>query len=394
MYLIMNAKTHHILISAGEESGDLQGANLVKALKANCPSLQFYGLGGKKMRQAGVETCSDIDRMGGLGLFVFFWSFYHHWQVYRILCREIFSGKYTAVILVHYPLFNLFFAKACRKANVPVFFFISPQIWAWRKGRVKKIRRLISKMFVILPFEEKLYRDANIDVEFVGHPFIELVYPTLSREEAFREFGLISGVKTVGLLPGSRKGEIDRLLDTMVKSAERIKKELGQCQFILPVADSIDPEYIRQKLASTPVEIKMVLGKSYDVMNCADFLICASGSATLEAGLMGCPMVIIYKINELAYWWYHWFFDLKNFGLVNIVAQEDVVPELLQYQVTVERITQEALSILRDPERYQTVRSRLLNVRQTLGEPGVANRIAKSIIKYLKLTPTHEEVSL
>ena len=382
----MNAKVHHILISAGEESGDLHGANLVKALKANCPSLQFYGLGGKKMRQAGVETCSGIDRMGGLGLFVVVWSFFHHWQVYRLLCREIASGKYSAVILVHYPLFNLFFAKACRKANVPVFFFISPQIWAWRKGRIKKIRRVINKMFVILPFEEKIYRDENIDVEFVGHPFIELVQPTFSREEALREFGLISGVKTVGLLPGSRKSEIDRLLDVMVKSAARIRKELGQCQFILPIADSIDPDYVRQKLASAPVEIKTVLGKAYDVMNCADFLICASGSATLEAGLMGCPMVIIYKVNDFSYWLLHWFYDLKNFGLVNIVAREEIVPELLQYQVTEERIAREALSILRDPERYQAVRSRLLSIRETLGEPGVAHRIAKSIIKYLKLT--------
>lgn len=390
----MNVKPQRILISAGEESGDLQGANLVTAMKAIYPGIRFYGLGGKKMRQAGVETCSDIDRMGSLGFVEFIGGLFHHWSVYRMLRREVESGKYAAVILVHYPLFNLFLAKACRKANLPVFFFISPQIWAWRKGRIKKIRRLVSKMYVILPFEEKLYRDANVDVEFVGHPFIELVKPTLSRDDAFREFGLAHGIKTIGLLPGSRKVEIDRLLDVMVEAAALIKKELGECQFVLPVADAIDPEYIRQKLQNAPVEIKAIVGKPYDVMNCSDYLICASGSATLEAGLMGCPMVVVYKLKSLTYWLGKWFVHVKNFGLVNIVAGEDVVPELLQSQVTAERIAREALSMLKDPERLQAVRDRLLRLRESLGQPGVAPRMAQSIVEYLNRQAAHEKVSL
>jgi lipid-A-disaccharide synthase len=388
----MNDKIHRILISAGEESGDLQGANLVTALKAICPGLQFYGLGGKKMRQAGVETCSDIDRMGGLGLMEFFGGFYLHWKVYRILCREVASGRYDAVILVHYPLFNLFFARACHKAKVPVFFFISPQIWAWRKGRIKKIRRLVDKMYVILPFEEKLYRDADVDVEFVGHPFIELVQPTMAREEAFKLFGLTPGIKTIGLLPGSRKAEIDRLLDVMVQASALIKKDLGECQFVLPIADSIDPEYVRGKLRNAPVEIKVVMGKSYDVMNCSDFLVCASGSATLEAGLLGCPMVIIYKLHPLSYWLGKWLVKVKNFGLVNIVAGEEVVPELLQSQVTAENIAREALLVLKDAGRQRAVRDRLLRVRESLGKPGVAPRMAKSIMNYLNLN--HEKISI
>ncbi|OGW14266.1 MAG: lipid-A-disaccharide synthase [Nitrospinae bacterium RIFCSPLOWO2_12_FULL_47_7] len=389
----MNAKKQRVLISAGEESGDLQGANLVTAMKAICPDIRFYGLGGKKMRQAGVETCSDIDRMGGLGLVEFIGGICHHWRVYRILRREIASGKYTAVILVHYPLFNLFLAKACRKANLPVFFFISPQIWAWRKGRIKAIRQVVSKMYVILPFEEKLYLDENVDVEFVGHPFVELVKPTLSREDAFREFGLVPGVKTIGLLPGSRKSEVDLLLDVMVDAAERIKKELGDCQFVLPVADTINPEYVRSKLLHAPVEIKVVTGKAYDAMNCSDYLICASGSVTLEAGLLGCPMVIVYKLKALSYWVYRWFVNVKNFGLVNIVAGEEVVPELLQFQVTAERIASEALSVLKKPERQQAIRARLFRVRESLGEPGVAHRLAKSIVEYLTRQKTHEKVS-
>lgn len=383
-----------ILISAGEESGDLQGANLVLAMKALRRDLQFAGLGGKKMRQAGVNAFSDIDRMGGLGFFEFAGSFYHHWQVYRVLRKEIESGQYAAAILVHYPLFNLILAKACKKANLPVFFFISPQVWAWRKGRIKKIRRLVNKMFVILPFEEKLYRDAGVDVEFVGHPFVELVRPALSPADALREFGLKPGVKTVGLLPGSRISEIDRLLGVMTEAAALIKKELaGDCQFILPVADAIDPEYIRKKLERSPVDIKTVSGKTYDAMNCCDYLICASGSATLEAGLLGRPMIVVYKFWPLTFWLGRWFVRIKNFGLVNIVAGEEVVPELLQGEATPARIAREALAILQDPERQEAVRSRLLRVRESLGQPGVARRIAKSILAYLKLAPAHEEVS-
>lgn len=391
----MSSGPYRIFISAGEESGDLQGAGLVASLMEMRPDFQISGLGGKKMRQAGARTLFDIDhRMGGIGFFESLGSLRHHWQIYRALSKEILSGKYQAAILVHYPLFNLLLAKICRKANLPTFFFISPQVWAWRKGRVKKIRRRINKMFVILPFEEQIYRDAGVDVEFVGHPFVELVRPALTSEEACREFGLAPGTKTVGLLPGSRISEIDRLLDTMVRAAALIRKGLRDCQFILPIADSIDPGYIREKLKNSPVAVRCVAGKTYDAMNCCDYLVVASGSATLEAGLLGRPMVIVYKLRPLTFWMGRWFVRVKNFGLINIVAGEEVVPELLQGEATAERIAQEALSVLGDPARGQAIRSRLLRVRESLGEPGVARRIAKSILAYLKISPTHEKVSI
>ncbi len=384
---MVSSDSEQILIVAGEASGDLHGGHLVRALKAQHPQLQFEGVGGKHMQEAGVSTLYDISRMGGMGLFEFVNGLWHHIEIYRKLSREIAKGKYRAAILINYPFFNLKLAKICKQWDCPALFYISPQVWASRKGRVNTIRETVSKMYVILPFEEAIFREARVDVEYLGHPFIDIVRPQVSREEALQEFGLDSAVKTVGLLPGSRMSEINYLLDDMVGAARIIQKELGQCQFLLPVADSIDPELIQQKLGDNPLGIKVVTGRNYDVMNCSDALIMASGSSTLEAGLFTVPMVIIYKVHPLTYFIARFFTNITHFGLVNIVAEEEVVPELLNEQVTPERIAAEALKVLKDPEQARIVRERLQRVRESLGTPGVVERIARSMADSMNLTP-------
>ena len=383
---MINSDSDQILIVAGEASGDLHGGHLVRALKAQHPQLKFEGVGGKHMQEAGVSTLYDISRMGGMGLFEFVSGMWHHIEVYRKLSREIAKGKYRAAILINYPFFNLKLAKVCKQWNCPALFYISPQVWASRKGRVNTIRETVSKMYVILPFEEEIFREARVDVEYLGHPFIDIAQPQVSREVAFQEFGLDPAVKTVGLLPGSRMSEINYLLDDMVGAAGIIQKELGQCQYLLPVADSIDPELIRQKLGDNPLGIKMVTGRNYDVMNCSDALIMASGSSTLEAGLFTVPMVIIYKVHPLTYFIARFFTNITRFGLINIVAEEEVVPELLNEQVTPERIAAEALKVLKDPEQARAVRERLQQVRESLGEPGVVDRIARSMADSMNLS--------
>jgi len=335
---LVSSDSDQILIVAGEASGDLHGGHLVRTLKAQHPQLQFEGVGGKQMQEAGVHTLYDIDRMGGMGLFEFVNSLWHHIEIFRKLSREIAKGKYRAAILINYPFFNLKLAKVCKQWNCPALFYISPQVWASRKGRVNTIRKTVSKMYVILPFEEEIFREARVDVEYLGHPFIDIVRPQVSREEALQEFELDPAVKTVGLLPGSRMSEINYLLDDMLGAARIIQKELGQCQFLLPVADSIDPEVIRQRLGRNPIGVKVLTGRNYDVMNCSDALIMASGSSTLEAGLFTVPMVIIYKLHPLTHFIAKFFTHITHFGLVNIVAEEEVVPELLNEQVTPERI--------------------------------------------------------
>jgi len=383
---LVSSDSDQILIVAGEASGDLHGGHLVRALKAQHPQLQFEGVGGKHMQDAGVSTLYDISRMGGMGLFEFVNGLWHHIEIYRKISREIAKGKYRAAILINYPFFNLKLAKVCKQWNCPALFYISPQVWASRKGRVNTIRETVSKMYVILPFEEEIFREARVDVEYLGHPFIDIVRPQVSREEALQEFGLDPAVKTVGLLPGSRMSEINYLLDDMVGAARIIQKELGKCQFLLPVADSIDPELIRQKLGDNPLGIKMLTGRNYDVMNCSDALIMASGSSTLEAGLFTVPMVIVYKVHPLTYFIARFFTDITRFGLVNIVAEKEVVPELLNEQVTSERIAAEILKVLKDPEQARAVRDRLQEVRASLGTPGVVARIARSMADSMNLS--------
>ena len=380
----MSDKSYRFLIVAGEASGDLHGSGLVHALKVIHPSCRFSGLGGKRMREEGVETFFDIDRMGAVGFVEVLSDLFHYWNVYRVLAGEISSGKYDAVILIDYPTLNLRLARQCRKHGCRVFFFISPQVWAWRKGRIKDIRRTVDKMFVLFPFEEEMYNKEGVSAEFLGHPFVETVRPTMSREEAIQEFSLDPERKTIGLLPGSRNNEIQFLLDLMIDSAGEIRKEIKDSQFILPVADTLDPEIIRRRLKSNPLDIRIVTGKSYDVMNCCDYLIVASGSATLEAGLMGCPMVIVYRLKWITYWLARLLLNTKVYGLVNVVAGEKVVPELIQNKATAKNIADEALKVLDDPEKHGILRSRLFQVRGSLGEPGVMDRVAGRILKIIQ----------
>ena len=213
----MNILEPHFLIVAGEASGDLHGSKLVQSLLDIYPKARFTGMGGTRMRDAGVNTLFGIERMGAVGLVEIFADFGHYFSVYRALMKEIASRKYTAVILIDYPTLNLRLANQGRKHDCPIYYFISPQVWAWRKGRIKDIRKSVHKMFVILPFEEEMYREAGVDAEFLGHPFIEMVHPTRTREQSLEKFFLNSDIKTVGLLPGSRMNEVTSLLDEMLQ---------------------------------------------------------------------------------------------------------------------------------------------------------------------------------
>jgi lipid-A-disaccharide synthase len=390
----MTGKSIRFLIVAGEASGDMHGSGLVRALKKYHPNCEFSGLGGEQMRREGVKTFYDIDRMGAVGIIEVLGDLPHYYKVYRKLSSEIGSGSYDAVILIDYPTLNLRLAKLCKKHSCPALFFISPQVWAWRKGRIKEIQRTVNKMFVIFPFEEDLLKKEGVDAEFMGHPFVETVRTSMSRDEAMAEFSLDSTRKIIGLLPGSRNSELKYLLDIMINSANEIKKYIKGCQFILPVANTLNTEDIKDRINSNALDIKIVEGKSYDVMNCCDFLIIASGSATLEAALLGCPMVIIYKLNCVTYWLARVLVKIKLYGLVNIVAGEEVVPELIQSKATVKNITKEVVTLMNDTGRRENLRSRLLKVRKSLGDPGVLDRVAESMIDFIRERRKGEKISI
>lgn len=385
----------HFLIVAGEASGDLHGASLVRALKGFFPDARFTGMGGVRMRKEGVGTLFDIERMGAVGLVEVLGEIPHHLKVLRTLSREIASGAYDAVILIDYPTLNMKLAKEARKAGRPVFYFISPQVWAWRKARINKIRAWVRRMFVVLPFEETMYHEAGVDAEFLGHPFMDQVQPKLSRGEAFKLFGLSAEKKTVGILPGSRKSEVESLLAVMIGAAGEIRREVADCQFVIPIAETVPEALIRERLGDNPLGIRLLAGQAHEVMNNVDFLIIASGSATLEAGLLGCPMVLVYKLHPLTYFIARRLVKTPHIGLVNLVLGEGAVPELIQDQVTEKNIAACALDILNDDKKRQAVRERLLTIRQKLGKPGVMSRVAESIARALKaeVSRDHETTS-
>ena len=388
----MKKKPLRLLVVAGEASGDLHGGNLANALRELAPDLVMEGSGGENMRQAGVSILFDIDKMGAVGIVELAGSLLHHLKIYRTLSSAIAQKKYDAAILVNYPGLNLRLAKRCKEAGCPVFFFISPQVWVWDRGRVEAIRKTATKMYVLLPFEEKIYRDAGVDVEYHGHPFVDIPLPEESRDVFLRGLGLDPDNKTVGLLPGSRLNEIRTLLHDMLAAAAIIKKAIPTCQFILPVADTIDPGHIQAKLGQNPLDVKVVTKKAYSVMAASDFLIVASGSATLEAGALACPMVIIYQVHPVTYKLLTWFCKIDHFGLVNILAGDRVVPELLNQHANAENIAAEALLVLMDPESHSAVKAKLIAMRQTLGNPGVIKRIAQSIASQMdQITKTTDE---
>ncbi len=256
------------------------------------------------------------------------------------------------VILIDFPDFNLRLAKHAHQRDIPVLYYISPQVWAWRSGRVKQIARWVKKMIVFFTFEVPIYEQAGVDVDWVGHPLIDIARPTLSREEAFRRFGLDLHRQTIGLLPGSRASEIERLLPTLLDAARILHQEIPTLQFLIPLASSVPKAMVSPFLEET-FPVTLIEGQTYDVMNISDLLITASGSATLEGAILGIPMVIIYKVSRLSYWIGRALIHVDHIGLVNLVAGERIVPELIQKDANPQRIAEEALRILKDPVRSQ-----------------------------------------
>ncbi len=386
----MSSKSNRVLIIAGEASGDLHGGGLVKAFQACHPEIEFEGVGGKAMQAAGVKLISGIDGLNAVGFIELLGTLFRHLSLFFDLRKRIARGDYRAAILINYPAFNLKVAEACKRFDCPALFYIGPQIWASRPGRIHRIKKAVSKMYVVLPFEEAIYQKADVPVAFLGHPFVDLVKPRQTMEATRAELKLEPGVPVVGLLPGSRKNEIRYLLDDMLQAAALIEKETGRCQFLLPVADTLDESDIRRRVASHPVKVSLVPGKNYEVMQASDFLVLASGSATLEAAMFACPQVIVYRVNPVSYALFSWLVNIKWFGLVNIVAGEEVATELLNDQVTPERIAKEALSILKDPIHKEAVRNRMNAVRDSMGAPGVVDRVVADMALQMGLGSGNE----
>ena len=373
-----------ILMVAGEASGDLHGSHLVKEMLSLDPTLQFYGVGGKKMKNEGVELIADSKEMAVVGITEVLLKLKRIYQIYRKLKNSLTSNSPSLVILIDYPDFNLRFAREAKKKNIPIVYYISPQVWAWRKGRIKKIGRLIKKMIVIFPFEKKIYEEAQIDVDFVGHPLLDAIRSQFSREEAFQQFSLSSGVTTIGLLPGSRMNEVKRHLPPMIEAIPLISKQINPVQFIIPVAPGLDLGEVQNLVGSKRENIRVVENNIYDVMRISDVVIVASGTATIEAAIMGAPMIVVYRVSPLTYLLGKMLIKVKNIGMVNIIAGKTVVPELIQKDVTPEKITSAVVQILENPSKQEEIKKELNSLKEKIGKSGASFRAAQIIISLLQ----------
>jgi lipid-A-disaccharide synthase len=365
------------MIVAGEASGDLHGSNLVKEALRENPGLSFFGMGGPKMREAGVTTLVDASEMAVVGLIEVIAHFPVIYRSFSTLKKIIRTDPPDLLILIDYPDFNLRLARVAKRAGVRVLYYISPQVWAWRVGRVKKIARLVDRMAVVFPFEVPFYEKEGVPVTFVGHPLVDTVSPTMNRAEAQACFGLDPARKTVGLFPGSRKGEIKNLSATILESAALLKKHFPDLQFILPLASSLTTADIVPFLEASGLNIRVIEGKIYDVMQVCDAIITVSGTVTLEAALMGVPMVIIYRVSPLTYAVGKRLIKVDHIGLCNIVAGERVVRELVQDDAEPAWITAEIARILADDDYMKEMRGKLLNIRGILGASGASERAAR-----------------
>lgn len=372
-----SGRPKRIMIVAGEASGDLHGGNLVRAMHQIDPSLRFYGTGGKKLKEAGVDLLANSADMAVVGLTEVFSKLGTIRKVMTTLKASIKKDKPDLLILIDYPDFNLSLAATAKKNGVKVFYYISPQVWAWRKGRIAVIKKNVDKMAVILPFEVPFYREAGVDATFVGHPLLDEVKNNYSREGALKHFGLPTDMTTVGLLPGSRQSEIVRLLPEMLKAAKIIEKEIPPVQFVLPLADIQDRDVVSNIIGQFPVKVTVIHNAVYDVLQCADMVIVASGTATLETALMETPMVIVYRVSAPSYYIGKMVINVNHIGLVNIIAGKTVVPELIQDDVTGERIAAEVINILANRTRMEEIRAELVELKNKLGSPGAAVRAAR-----------------
>jgi lipid-A-disaccharide synthase len=374
-------KAKKILLVAGEVSGDLHGSHLVEAIQRLEPEVQFFGVGGEGLERRGMKLLYWSHSLSVVGITEVFVKLRMILKALRGLKKSLEKEKPDLVILIDFPDFNLRLAKIVHRRGIPILYYISPQVWAWRPNRIKSIARLVKKMVVLFPFEVSLYESAGVDVEWVGHPLLDIVKPTLSKEEAFQQFGLDPKRRTISLLPGSRVHEVERLLPPLLASAHLLQEEIPDLQFVIPLASGIPKAILLSYIKNSPV--KLVEHYTYDVMNLSELLITASGTATLEGAILGKPMIIIYKVSWPSYWIGRALIRVDHIGLVNLVAEKEIAPELIQKDVHPQRIADEALRILRDPILSQKMGDSMGEVRQRLGEPGAAQRAAHVVISLL-----------
>ncbi|WP_179131391.1 lipid-A-disaccharide synthase [Candidatus Entotheonella palauensis] len=368
-----------LLVVAGEASGDQLGAALVRALLVDLPKVEVYGVGGEHMRAAGVETVFDVRDLNAVGAVEVVAKIPQGLRMAYRLLREAKQRQTRVVVLIDTPGFNLSFAALAKRAGLCVVFYVSPQIWAWRQGRVKKIRRRVDHMLTLFPFEVPFYTQAGVKATYVGHPLVDRVAALPSPEQAAAQLGLDASRPTVALLPGSRSQEIHHLLPPMLGALACMQQQVKSLQAALPVAPTIDQIEIERLLADSPVPVALVPGQSLEVLRASQVALVTSGTATLEAGLVGTPMVIVYQVHALTAFLVRLLIRVPYIGLVNIVAEKRVVPEFVQDEVQPQTLATAALHYLLDAKVRADVQHELAQLHHKMGPGDGAKRAAACV---------------
>ena len=371
------------MIIAGESSGDFHSSSLIHALKKINPDIEICGIGGEKMRQAGAKIYFDICELSIIGFTDVLKNLKQIKHVFNNLLKEIDTQPPDAVVLVDYPGFNLKLAREVKKRGIPVIYYISPQIWAWWMRRIKTIKQFVDKVIVVFKFEEALYKDYGIDVSFVGHPLLDVAYPSISKEDFLNKLGISAQKEIIGLAPGSRKMEVERILPILLESAKLIKERLPQVEFILLKAPALAREIFETKIKRYEFPVTLCENQTYDFLNICDFVLVASGTATLETAIMQKPMAVVYKVSFLNWLIARALIKLTFIGLVNVVAGKKIVPEFIQYKAKPQLIAETTLEILGNQEALTNVRLKLGKVRENLGTSGASQRTAEIILNYI-----------
>ena len=370
-----------LLISCGEASGDLYGAELVRELRKRVRDLDVLGLGGDRLQSEGASLLAHAKDLAVVGLLEVLSHLRDLRAVFRRVVQEVDRRPPDAAVLVDYPDFNLRLARALRERGVPVVYYVSPQLWAWRRGRMDAIRRTVARMIVIFPFEEELYRQAGVPVTFVGHPLVSLVEPAPDRDAFLRERGLDPARPVVALLPGSREKEVAHNLPPMAAAVEALGALRPDVQFLAAAAPALDARALRAGLGSRPVAV--VQDRTHAVLSTATAAVVASGTATVEAALLGTPMVVVYRLSPWTYRLGRRLVRVPYYAMVNLIAGRRIVPELIQSDFTPARVAAEVLPLLADTAARREMVTGLGEVREKLGSAGASGRAAEAVAPFL-----------
>ncbi|MDH7511815.1 MAG: lipid-A-disaccharide synthase [Clostridiales bacterium] len=368
------------LIVAGENSGEKYGADVVREFKKRDASASFFGIGGPRMQEAGVEVIFGVEELSAIGLFEVFSSLARIRRIFRGLEREIGARRPLAAVLIDSPDFNLRLAKGLKRQAIPVLYYISPTVWAWRSGRLKTIKRTVEKMLLIFPFEKAIYDAHGIPARFVGHPLMHKIRTQMSRAEFIKKYFLPTDAKIITLLPGSRKTEVKHHLPALTEATRRIRSDFNVA-FLWVVAECLEPGWVERLRASADDRDRVLTEDAYEAMAFSDLVLSACGTANLEAALLGTPLIAFYRLSPLTYYPFRRLVKIRDYSIVNILAGKRIIPELIQGRFTAERLALETSRLLQSDEKRAEMKAEFLKLRRLLGDDNAPANVARELEK-------------